>query len=135
MKARMSETHQCFCGGFVRLETSWTKDNPGRRLWTCCRKRGCGYFDWFDPQMSAWSKMIIPGLLKRIDKANDELKSLRRREKLLWFLIVIGILVAVLSANATQHNGSSGTKTVLNLLDGFNCFLCTAGFCKTINWL
>ncbi|CAL2274372.1 unnamed protein product [Prunus armeniaca] len=115
MKAGMSETRRCFCGGFARLETSWTRDNPGRRFWTCCRKKGCGYFDWFDPQMCARSKMIIHGLLNRINKVNDELKSSRMREKLLGFLIVIGVLVAVLSANATQHNGSSGTKTVLEL--------------------
>ncbi|PQQ11594.1 hypothetical protein Pyn_35773 [Prunus yedoensis var. nudiflora] len=59
--------------------------------------------------------MIIHGLLKRIDKADDELKRSRMREKLLWFFIVIGVLIAMLSANANEHKGSSGTKTVLEL--------------------
>ncbi|PQM40180.1 hypothetical protein Pyn_06934 [Prunus yedoensis var. nudiflora] len=75
----MSETRQYFCGGFARLETSLTKDNQGRRFWTCCHKRS------------------------------------RMREKLLWFFIVIGVLIAMLSANANEHKGSSGTKTVLEL--------------------
>ncbi|CAB4290882.1 unnamed protein product [Prunus armeniaca] len=81
----MSEARRCFCGGFAQLETSWTKDNPERRFWTCCRKM--------------------------IDKADDA----RKRDKLLWFFIVIGVHIAMLSANANQHKGSSGTKTVLEL--------------------
>ncbi|KAL6286841.1 hypothetical protein ACE6H2_011231 [Prunus campanulata] len=101
----MSETHRCFCGGFARLETSWTKDNPRRRFWTCCRNKGCGYFKWLDPQMCARSKMIIPGLLKSIDKADDELHRSHRREKILWFFIVIGALIAMLSANANERKG------------------------------
>ncbi|CAL9022821.1 unnamed protein product [Prunus brigantina] len=110
----MSEARRCFCGGFARLKTSCTKDNPERRFWTCYRKKGCGYFDWFDPQMCARSKMIILGLL-RIDKADDELKRSRRREKLLRFFIVIDVHIAILSANANQHKGLNGMKTGLEL--------------------
>ncbi|PQM39632.1 hypothetical protein Pyn_37825 [Prunus yedoensis var. nudiflora] len=59
--------------------------------------------------------MIIPGLLKRIDKAERELRGSRMREKLLWFFIVISVITATLLANANEHMGSSGTKTVLEL--------------------
>ncbi|KAL6269571.1 hypothetical protein ACE6H2_026482 [Prunus campanulata] len=88
-KSRMSEMRRCFCGGFARLETSSTKDNPRRRFWTCCRKR--------------------------IDKAEGELRRSCRRDKLLWFFIVIGIVIAMHLANTNGHKGSSGMKTVLEL--------------------
>ncbi|PQQ02737.1 uncharacterized protein Pyn_11401 [Prunus yedoensis var. nudiflora] len=120
----MSGTRRCFCGGFARLETSWTKDNPRRRFWTCCRKKGCGYFDWFDPQMCARLKMIIPRLLKRIDKPDDELKRSHRREKLLWFFIVIDVLIAMLSTNANEHKGSSGNGDSTG-----TCLMVSIDFC------
>ncbi|PIN03175.1 hypothetical protein CDL12_24306 [Handroanthus impetiginosus] len=57
---------------------------------------GCSYFAWIDPPMCSRSRQIIPGLLWRINKIEDELKKVKcpmkdkkRREKWLWAALVL----------------------------------------------
>ncbi|KAL8053291.1 hypothetical protein ABFS82_05G062000 [Erythranthe guttata] len=58
----------CDCGNELRLQTSWTSANPGRRFLSCAeRVNGCRVFYWYDPAMCERSKRIIPGLLKKIN--------------------------------------------------------------------
>ncbi|KAL7125577.1 hypothetical protein ABFS83_14G126000 [Erythranthe nasuta] len=58
----------CECGLKLRLQTSWTPTNPGRRFSSCPQRiKGCGTFCWCDPPMCDRSKQIIPGLIKRIN--------------------------------------------------------------------
>nr|GMD78261.1 uncharacterized protein LOC109171500 [Ipomoea batatas] len=49
---------RCHCGQVLKLRTSWTNDNPGRR-----------------------SKAIIPGLLRRINRNDEEIRLLKSRLK------------------------------------------------------
>ena len=115
----------CDCGKRSVLRTSWMNTNPGRRFLTCDRSMvrlvifllilliyglfcgvflgfslnhcmGCQYFQWIDPPMCNRSKQIIPGLLRRVSKNDDENKRLQTRNKKLlkwcvisWMIIVI----------------------------------------------
>ena len=36
----------------------------------------CGFFEWLDPPMCSRSKQIIPGLLKKINRLENDTKSL-----------------------------------------------------------
>ncbi|XP_031096399.1 uncharacterized protein LOC116000450 [Ipomoea triloba] len=83
---------ECRCGQQLKLITSWTNENPGRRFWLCLdngMSKGCGFIQWFDPLMCKRSTRIIPGLLKRLNKQDEELKSLQMKLKLAvdnyWF--------------------------------------------------
>lgn len=38
--------------------------------------RECNYFTWFDPPMCARSKMIIPGLLRKISDLEGEIHDM-----------------------------------------------------------
>ncbi|KAL3844633.1 hypothetical protein ACJIZ3_002036 [Penstemon smallii] len=64
----------CVCGASVKVYTSWTKDNPGRRFLRCHVTKGerCRYFEWVDPPMCDRSRIIIPGLLSRVNHAQAE---------------------------------------------------------------
>ncbi|KAL5577050.1 hypothetical protein UlMin_018749 [Ulmus minor] len=68
----------CFCGRNLRCFTSWTDSNPGRRFLGCPNFRGevkCGFFRWYDPPICARSKMVIPGLLRRIQELEMRLRE------------------------------------------------------------
>ncbi|ONH91110.1 hypothetical protein PRUPE_8G093700 [Prunus persica] len=69
----------CHCGNQCHLTTSWTDNNPGRRFWGCADyevRRGCAFFEWYDPQVCERSKIVISGLLKRLRKEeNRKLKK------------------------------------------------------------
>ncbi|KAK6151063.1 hypothetical protein DH2020_015995 [Rehmannia glutinosa] len=88
----------CRCGRLTTKKTSWTDLNPGRRYAACERFRevgGCSYFEWIDPLMCDRAWQIIPGLLRRANRLQDELKRLEdeekmkaSREKWLWLALV-----------------------------------------------
>nr|KAJ0202388.1 hypothetical protein LSAT_V11C600312330 [Lactuca sativa] len=69
----------CFCGKWAIVRTSWTVNNPGRRFWGCPDPNSsCGFIGWYDEPMCARSKVIIPGLLRTINKlpkAMDDIKE------------------------------------------------------------
>ncbi|XP_031090716.1 uncharacterized protein LOC115995711 [Ipomoea triloba] len=72
----------CICGNNLKLCTSWTNQNPGRRYWICSNEKGlrnCSFFEWLDPPMYSRSEMIIHGLLKRINNAKQEIQRLTRQ--------------------------------------------------------
>ncbi|KAK4484040.1 hypothetical protein RD792_011255 [Penstemon davidsonii] len=64
----------CSCGFRVRIYTSWTKENPGRRFarCQCLTDERCDYFEWIDPIMCDRSRVIIPGLLSRVNRTEAE---------------------------------------------------------------
>ncbi|CAI9296044.1 unnamed protein product [Lactuca saligna] len=69
----------CFCRKWAIVRTSWTDNNPGRRFWGCPDPNSsCGFIGWYDEPMCARSKVIIPGLLRTINKlrkAMDDIKE------------------------------------------------------------
>ncbi|KAG8385820.1 hypothetical protein BUALT_Bualt03G0085000 [Buddleja alternifolia] len=61
------------------LKTSWTSDNPGRRFYGCILGRsGCTFFDWYDPPMCARAKVLIPGLLRKINGLEKQVEEMQR---------------------------------------------------------
>ena len=46
--------------------TAWTSNNAGRRFRTC-PDRMCRFFAWIDPPMCERAKIVIPGLIRRIN--------------------------------------------------------------------
>ncbi|CAB4278331.1 unnamed protein product [Prunus armeniaca] len=65
----------CHWGNQCRLMTSRTDNNPGRRFWGCADygvRRGCAFFEWYDPQVCERSKIVICRLLKRLRKEEEE---------------------------------------------------------------
>ncbi|KAK6130378.1 hypothetical protein DH2020_035883 [Rehmannia glutinosa] len=78
-----NEGMYCNCGMDALLKTSWTKSNPGRRFWACPRygQNGyCGHFKWADDEMCSRAKQIIPGLLSKINKLQEEIEALQSKE-------------------------------------------------------
>ncbi|WMV29314.1 hypothetical protein MTR67_022699 [Solanum verrucosum] len=76
------------------MKTSWTQSNPGRRF-LCCKtskaRGGCGYFRWYDDEMSAQARRVIWGLLKRVKTYELE----RNRSRKVWMIcIVVGMILA-----------------------------------------
>ncbi|KAK6139986.1 hypothetical protein DH2020_026260 [Rehmannia glutinosa] len=73
----------CYCGRRVVIRTTWTDENPGRRFLSCLHYDvgGCGYFDWEDPPMCRRSKVVIPGLLRKLNLVNGEVKKLEDEKK------------------------------------------------------
>ncbi|KAG8384161.1 hypothetical protein BUALT_Bualt04G0089400 [Buddleja alternifolia] len=84
---------RCKCRGtdnLARLWTSWTNNNPGRRIFACKKyNRGvqCGFFCWDDPPMCSRSKAIIPGLLREKNKLELEIANLKKQNLKLKILL------------------------------------------------
>ncbi|KAM7459313.1 hypothetical protein LguiA_036307 [Lonicera macranthoides] len=83
----------CHCFRRARMVTSWTDLNPGRRFLTCgntekMQNNDCGFFRWVDPSMCERSRVVIPGLLRRINTIEAEVSRSKSREKK-WFLLLI----------------------------------------------
>ncbi|KAG8374556.1 hypothetical protein BUALT_Bualt10G0007700 [Buddleja alternifolia] len=70
----------CDCGHLGMVKTSWTNDNPGRRFFICERIE-CGKFKWWDPPMCSRSKAIIPDLLRRLNRHEDEMAKVELKMK------------------------------------------------------
>ena len=74
----------CKCEKMSRVITSWTSRNPGRRF-AVCADGGCRFWQWIDKEMCSRSTEIIPGLLKRINVAEQQRdayeEEVRRQER------------------------------------------------------
>ncbi|KAI7990449.1 hypothetical protein LOK49_LG12G02497 [Camellia lanceoleosa] len=78
------------CGRKRLIHTTWTNTNPGRRFLSC-PNNGYNQFTWVDPPMCNRAMQIIPGLLKKLNEMETQLKRRTGREKtmdLLGFVIV-----------------------------------------------
>ena len=86
----------CHCGRLAILKTSWTDDNPGRRFFGYTKKRsGCGFFRWEDPPMCARAKVIIPGLLRKLNRMEDKIAQMQRRQTVLVYFLVVSWLMVL----------------------------------------
>ncbi|XP_031096991.1 uncharacterized protein LOC116001243 [Ipomoea triloba] len=88
----------CGCGQEMVLRTSWTNENPGRRYWECSRHKD-GFMRWYDPPMCPRSKRIIPGLLRRINKIEEENVKLKSKLRSLGKILKSNIFVGVENAH------------------------------------
>ncbi|WOH12726.1 hypothetical protein DCAR_0832234 [Daucus carota subsp. sativus] len=79
----------CSCGLSPVLRTSWTDANPGRRFWGC----SCNFHLWHDPAVGDRAKNIIPGLLRKIQRLEEEMKRNRKKEKMLVFCLITTVVI------------------------------------------
>ncbi|KAM6599072.1 hypothetical protein CsatA_018681 [Cannabis sativa] len=83
------DPQNCYCGIPWIVRTSWTEANPGR----CFRKcrlayedgRGCKFFEWVDVDSCMKCRELIPGLLRKISKLEDQLMLYESNEDLKEF--------------------------------------------------
>ncbi|KAL8465030.1 hypothetical protein ACS0TY_034489 [Phlomoides rotata] len=73
----------CYCRRMALICTSWTDENPGKRFATYMNSKrdGCSFWAWKDDPMFRRSKMIIPGLLRRINANEAEIQKLKKIQK------------------------------------------------------
>ncbi|KAK6152273.1 hypothetical protein DH2020_014908 [Rehmannia glutinosa] len=86
---------RCYCGYELRIHTSWTKSNPGRRF-ISCPERGvnkCGFFKWIDDDNCDRSRNIISGLLDKLKLARTELASTRQHVQFLKKMVMISWII------------------------------------------
>lgn len=62
---------RCYCGNWVVPKTAWTTSNAGRRFFSCDR---CRFFRWLDDPLCQRARVIIPGLIRRINNLEAQLK-------------------------------------------------------------
>ncbi|CAI9268874.1 unnamed protein product [Lactuca saligna] len=65
---RESKMVICRCGMETTKLTSWTDRNPGRQFLNCSR---CGFVRWVDPPMCARELMVIPGLIRSMNRLEE----------------------------------------------------------------
>ncbi|KAL8543430.1 hypothetical protein ACS0TY_004098 [Phlomoides rotata] len=69
----------------------WVHDSEFENLLQ--RREGCVFWKWEDPEMCMRSKMIIPGLLRRVNAAEAEIEKLRASVKKQNYRLVILISI------------------------------------------
>ncbi|KAJ1691576.1 hypothetical protein LUZ63_015731 [Rhynchospora breviuscula] len=82
----------CHCNELAVLKTAWTDSNPGRRFLGCRNyeiSRSCGYFFWYDAPVQDRAKVVINGLLRRLNNFEREKKARESKERRLIAIIVI----------------------------------------------
>ncbi|KAL3501623.1 hypothetical protein ACH5RR_036075 [Cinchona calisaya] len=76
----MASQKMCLYRCRANLVTSWKDDNPRRRFLSCPlwqSGRGCGFFEWYDPVMCKRSRVIIPGLLRKLNEKEADIERLK----------------------------------------------------------
>ncbi|KAL4589524.1 hypothetical protein LXL04_002431 [Taraxacum kok-saghyz] len=62
-KGWKSPFRRCYCGIEAPCTISWSDKNPGRRYYGCRywpdENVECGYFDWYDDEVSEWYKQVL----------------------------------------------------------------------------
>ena len=92
----------CHCGRLAADRVAWTDANAGRRFRNCCDgSGGCRYFQWVDAPLCNRAKVVIPGLLRRLNAMEAhhklELLEVQKRESRKWmFRSVICFVILML---------------------------------------
>ncbi|KAI5347954.1 hypothetical protein L3X38_000841 [Prunus dulcis] len=98
----------CYCGNVVKTHTSWTVSHPGRRFQVCARRNGCTFWEWADPEMCDRSKHIIPGLLRKINRLEEEKNAGKGKMKNPWFWVsvfLVGMVIYLLFSKCNRTPG------------------------------
>ncbi|KAK1397578.1 hypothetical protein POM88_007441 [Heracleum sosnowskyi] len=67
---------RCLCGNWLVAKTAWTSSNAGRRFMACDR---CRYFRWVDGPLCERARLIILGLLRRINNLERQQQEMECR--------------------------------------------------------
>ncbi|CAL8992091.1 unnamed protein product [Prunus brigantina] len=99
-------SRRCYCGNVVKTHTSWTVSHPGRRFQVCARRNGCTFWEWADPEMCDRSKHIIPGLLRKINRLEEERNAGKGKMKNPWFWVSVfmfGMVIYLLCSKCNRR--------------------------------
>nr|GLL49975.1 uncharacterized protein LOC109159395 [Ipomoea trifida] len=64
------EEIRCYCGLLAPVKMSWSNANPGKRY------RACQRYGWLDFDVTERVAQLIRGLLKRLDKQQNQIQKL-----------------------------------------------------------
>ncbi|KAK4395699.1 hypothetical protein Sango_1724200 [Sesamum angolense] len=108
------KTLMCYCGKKACLRTSWTNNNLRRGFHGCGDvASGCGFFVWEDPPMCTRSKKIIPGLLRKLNKIEEEFSEMKNKVNLLHKMEEEVAEMKRKLISCFGANGTGGLKTKL----------------------
>nr|GMD06415.1 DNA-(apurinic or apyrimidinic site) lyase [Ipomoea batatas] len=71
---------RCWCGEVAPVKMSWSTANPGKRYRACPHYGGndnCWYFEWIDSDVTERVSRVIRGLLKKLDKKDNEIQRIQ----------------------------------------------------------
>ncbi|CAO1945173.1 unnamed protein product [Urochloa humidicola] len=71
----------CFCGNKAARWISWSDDNPGRRYFTCFRRRvgGCRFWLWAEPPHPVFIQELLIDLRNAVWAARRQNRELHNR--------------------------------------------------------
>ncbi|XP_059306971.1 uncharacterized protein LOC132058508 [Lycium ferocissimum] len=74
---KMKRQVRCQHGVLLKMQISWSPNNPGRRFWTCpfYGAKKCKFFEWRDDPIDERSKFVIHKLIKKMEEQAKELKK------------------------------------------------------------
>ncbi|XP_059318731.1 uncharacterized protein LOC132069392 [Lycium ferocissimum] len=74
---KMKRQVRCQHGVLLKMQISWSRNNPGRRFWTCpfYGDKKCKFFEWRDDPIDERSKFVIHKLIKKMEEQAVELKK------------------------------------------------------------
>ncbi|CAL5343274.1 unnamed protein product [Camellia sinensis] len=84
-QSRTNAPRLCYCGERSPVKTSMTSGNMGRRFYDCARYGvdvTCGYFEWVDPPMCQRGREVLPKMVAKMNRLENELARSRRRENM-----------------------------------------------------
>ncbi|KAI8002440.1 hypothetical protein LOK49_LG08G00713 [Camellia lanceoleosa] len=83
--SRTNAPRLCYCGEISPVKTSMASRNMGRRFYGYARYEvdaTCGYFKWIDPPMCQHGREVLPKMVAKMNRLENELVTSRRREKI-----------------------------------------------------
>nr|XP_027118150.1 uncharacterized protein LOC113735331 [Coffea arabica] len=113
-----SNTRLCGCELRQKMATYWRDDNPGRRFYGCSRwprPDRCKYFEWHDEPICTRERIIISGLLRRVNRMEETIAKSRRREKILIVVIILLAMLLIISVTVKRTGHAMERKLVLSL--------------------
>ncbi|KAK4710458.1 hypothetical protein R3W88_004971 [Solanum pinnatisectum] len=82
----------CNHGLVMRLKTTWTSNNPGRRYWSCPYyggPRSCNFWCWKNKEnIDPRSKFVIPKLIQKLGKLENIVESKLQPLHLNWLRLL-----------------------------------------------
>nr|GMD13113.1 DNA-(apurinic or apyrimidinic site) lyase [Ipomoea batatas] len=111
---------RCWCGEVAPVKMSWSDANPGKRYRACPHYGGngnCWYFEWIDSDVTERVSRVIRGLLKKLDKKDNEIERLqtaieKQNEKGLGFELLV-MAESSLTPEIPQGKKKEGLETTI----------------------